>query len=693
MIRRRGPFLWLSLAFLANVVAVVAAAFILSANYAVGAEAAKAVAALTITTVVLAPLLLIAVWKIFDVRVLRSVADLAVEVRAAAHGEHRPLDVAHYADLAPLPEAINALAGKLHDTRVQFDEAVEAATGKAEEHSSRIAAILHEIHQGILVCNLKHQVVLYNQQALALLHVAGQVGLGRSLFGMVAREPVLHTFDMLLHRPMVGDRAAPFLAGTSDGKTLLQGRMSLIQARGEVSGYVLTFSDVTDQVNALARRESLLRELIEGVRAPLTRLRSAMPGDDVVLRETGMITTALSKASFGYRSAMKGWWPMTDIHSSDLVDFAAHRLKDEGLTVTLVGLPVWLHGDSHTLSLLLEALVRRIHTDTHITRFDAGGGRDGEKVWLEIIWEGVPVPDETIEAWLGAPVSPLLGSMTVRDVLQHHGSDAPLQTTLDGSTWLRLPVLPGKTAEQQVAVPAEPATSRPQFFDFDLLQQDAEHTAELGLTPLRNITYVVFDTETTGLHPDAGDQIVSIAGVRIVNGRILTGESFNRIVNPGRPIPAESVKFHGITDDMVQDKPPLGVVLPQFKAFCADAVLVGHNVAFDLKFLRMKERACGVTFDNPALDTMLLSAFVDESERNQTLDAIADRYGVHAADRHTALGDSLTTAAVLLRLIDALEARGIRTFDDAVKTLNITQRLQQRQAAFSGTGDGSSMSM
>ncbi len=693
MTRRRGPLIWLSTAFLANAVAALAAALILSAGNAVDAETLKTLALSAGLTIGLSPLLLFAVWKLFDLRVLRGLGELAVEVRAIAHGERPAIDASRYGDLMPLPDALNILAGRLTDARSQVDDKVEAATAKTEEHASRLAAILHEIHQGILVCNLKHQVVLYNQQALNVLHVAGQVGLGRSVFGMLSRDPVMHTFDMLIHRPG-GARSAPFLAGTSDAKTLLQGRMSLIQARGEVTGYVLTFDDVTEQVNALARRESLLRELIDGVRAPLARLRLALPGEEVVLREAGSITTALSKASLGYRSAQKGWWPMSDIHSSDLIDFTLHRLRDEGLIVTMVGLPVWLHGDSHTLSLLLEALMRRIQADTGTSRFDAGAGREGDKVWLEIIWNGVPVLDETIEAWLAAPVSPMLGSMAVRDVLQHHGSDAPLQTTLEGFTWLRLPMLPGRDAEQQqrAVVQTESLSARPQFFDFDLLQQDAEHTAELGLTPLRAITYVVFDTETTGLHPDAGDQIVSIAGVRIVNGRILTGESFNRIVNPGRPIPVESIKFHGITDEMVEDKPPLCVVLPQFKAFCADAVLVGHNVAFDLKFLRMKERDCGVTFDNPALDTMLLSSYVDDSTRNQTLDAIADRYGIHATDRHTALGDSLSTAAVLLRLIDALEARGLRTFDDAVKTLNITQQLQQRQAAFSGNGDQAGIS-
>lgn len=702
MARRRGPLLWLSVAFLANAAAAVLAALILwtiETSGEASAISAAAVAAMVKTlalstglTILLSPLLLYAVWKLFDLQVLRGLAELAVEVRAIAHGERPAVDGSRYGDLDPLPDALNTLAGRLTEIRTQFGNKVEEATAKTEEHASRLGAILHEIHQGILVCNLKHQVVLYNQQALELLHVSGQVGLGRSVFGMLSREPVMHSFEMLMHRPAAAERGAPFLAGTSDAKTLLQGRMSLIKARGEVTGYVLTFDDVTEQVNALARRESLLRDLIDGVRVPLARLRRSLPAEDSVLQETATISTAISTALLGYRSAQKGWWPMSDIHSNDLMDFILRRLRDEGLTLTMVGLPVWLHGDSHTLSLLLEALIRRIQADTGITRFDVGADREGDKPWLEITWNGMPVPDETIEAWLGAAVSPILGGMAVRDVLQHHGSDAPLQTTLDGFTRLRLPMPPGRAAEQQAALPADIRSERPQFFDFDLLKQDADHTAELGLTPLRAVTYVVFDTETTGLHPEGGDQIVSIAGVRIVNGRILTGESFNRIVHPGRLIPPESVKFHGITDDMVQDKPPLCVVLPQFKAFCADAVLVGHNVAFDLKFLRMKERSCGVVFDNPALDTMLLSAYVDDSNRNQTLDAIADRYGVHAADRHTALGDSLTTAAVLLRLIDALEARGLRSFDDAVKTLNITQQLQQRQAAFSGKGDQAGIS-
>jgi DNA polymerase-3 subunit epsilon len=164
----------------------------------------------------------------------------------------------------------------------------------------------------------------------------------------------------------------------------------------------------------------------------------------------------------------------------------------------------------------------------------------------------------------------------------------------------------------------------------------------------------------------------------VVNGRILTGETFSRLVNPDRPIPAESVRFHGISDRMVQDKPPLSVVLPQFKAFVADAVLVGHNVAFDLKFIRLHEAQCGVMFDNWVLDTMLLSSYVDGMADHQSLDAIAERYGIGVTERHTALGDALATAAILLRLIEALESKGIHRLADALGTLNMTLELHNR---------------
>ncbi|MBC7908374.1 MAG: 3'-5' exonuclease [Rhodospirillaceae bacterium] len=222
--------------------------------------------------------------------------------------------------------------------------------------------------------------------------------------------------------------------------------------------------------------------------------------------------------------------------------------------------------------------------------------------------------------------------------------------------------------------------TRPEFYDLALLD-NARDIGEMGRLPLRSITFVVFDTETTGLQPSQGDQIVQIGAVRVVNGRILSGESFNRIVNPGKPIPPESIRFHGITDEMARDKPPLGVVLPQFRAFAADAVLVAHNAAFDLKFLRMRERDFGIKFDNAVLDTMMLSNYLDGAEAGHSLDSICERFGIEITDRHTALGDAIVTAAVLLRHIEMLESRGITTLDQVVKELDINIQLHQRQQA------------
>jgi DNA polymerase-3 subunit epsilon len=176
--------------------------------------------------------------------------------------------------------------------------------------------------------------------------------------------------------------------------------------------------------------------------------------------------------------------------------------------------------------------------------------------------------------------------------------------------------------------------------------------------------------------------VVSIGAVRVVNGRILTGETFARLVNPGRPIPPGSIRFHGITDAMVAGAPPIGVVLPQFRAFVGDSVLVAHNAAFDLKFLRLKEADAGVAFDMPVIDTLLLSAHLHPDLADHDLDAIAARIGVAIAGRHTALGDALATAAVFAGLLRLLAERGVDTLDELLEASRMAFKLRVNQASF-----------
>ncbi len=178
--------------------------------------------------------------------------------------------------------------------------------------------------------------------------------------------------------------------------------------------------------------------------------------------------------------------------------------------------------------------------------------------------------------------------------------------------------------------------------------------------------------------------MISIAGVRIVNGRIMRGESFDHYIHPGRSIPAASTEVHHITNDMVADAPPVGEVLPKFHTYVSDAVLVAHNAAFDMKFLSLKEEQTGLKFTNPVLDTVLLAAHLQGQTASLTLDTLAEQFGIEIPPevRHTALGDSLATAEVLLRLIDLLEASGVKTLRDAVEVEKKAAAIRKQQAKY-----------
>ena len=184
---------------------------------------------------------------------------------------------------------------------------------------------------------------------------------------------------------------------------------------------------------------------------------------------------------------------------------------------------------------------------------------------------------------------------------------------------------------------------------------------------LCDLTYTVFDTETTGLEPSNGDEIIQIGAARIVNHRLLRQEIFDQLVDPERPLKPESIPIHGISEDMVRGQPNIDLVLPAFHEFCADTVLIAHNAAFDMRFLQLKEKRTGVRFAQPVLDTLLLSAVVHPNQESHQLDVILERLGIQIESRHNALEDALATGEAFLKLVPLLEEKGIVTIRQALE--------------------------
>ncbi|SMX22073.1 3'-5' exonuclease [Boseongicola aestuarii] len=207
----------------------------------------------------------------------------------------------------------------------------------------------------------------------------------------------------------------------------------------------------------------------------------------------------------------------------------------------------------------------------------------------------------------------------------------------------------------------QPHAPRPLVFDFDLM--NTAETREIKDTPLSDLCFVPFDTETTGLSVET-DAIVQIGAVRVLNGRIVEGERLDTYINPGRPIPPASTRIHKVTDDHVKGAPDIATAGRALHHFARNAVLVAHNAPFDIGLLRRFQAEMDVDWTHPVLDTVLLSAVVFGTNDDHSLDALANRLNIAISedDRHTAIGDAKATAEVLVKLLPLLQGKGILTF-------------------------------
>lgn len=603
------------------------------------------------------------------------------------------------------PPEVQRVAQVANDLAAQRDallDDVEAriaeANASVEAEKNRLAALMSELAQAVVVCNLDGRILLYNNRARLQFKALSQgptsaaggalIGLGRSIFSILEKNQVEHSLEIIRQRLVGGKSAIANFVTTTRGGQLLRVQMVPVLSGGDegepaMSGFVLTVDNITRTLEEEARRDNALHSLTEGSRAALGSIRAAVanlidyPDMDPELRErfvkvvddeASRMSKRLDQTMNEFTDAMKTRWPLEDVLAMDIISAAQRRIEDKLKLPTKteeVDDGLWIKADSFSLVFALLFIAERLQDHYQIRDLRFRTVCEGKLAYLDLIWIGQAISSETFYSWEMETMQALgeTSSLSLRDVIDRHGGEIWYQREKAAHRAFFRFVLPVAVPVTEVA--DERSTGRPEYYDFDLFKFE-DQSIDLD-RKLSELTYTVFDTETTGLEPSNGDEIIQIGAVRIVNNRLLKQEIFNQIVDPECPLKPESIPIHGITEDMVRGQPNIDIVLPGFHAFCEETVLIAHNAAFDMRFLQLKEERTGIRFTQPVLDTLLLSAVVSPNQESHKLDALLERLGISINTRHNALDDALATGEVFLKLLPLLEEQGIVTVRQALE--------------------------
>ncbi len=184
-------------------------------------------------------------------------------------------------------------------------------------------------------------------------------------------------------------------------------------------------------------------------------------------------------------------------------------------------------------------------------------------------------------------------------------------------------------------------------------------------------TFVVFDTETTGLNAGGNDQLIEIGAVKIKDGNII--DRFDELIDPGRHIPDMITSLTCITDDMVKGCDNEEEVTKRFLAWSGDLPMVAHNAKFDISFISsaMKKYNLG-EFKSTVIDTLELSRAIDAGYARHSLSAIVKRYNVPWDEdaHHRADYDAEGTALVFHKMINKLKMQNFEKISDLDKLIS-----------------------
>jgi len=197
-------------------------------------------------------------------------------------------------------------------------------------------------------------------------------------------------------------------------------------------------------------------------------------------------------------------------------------------------------------------------------------------------------------------------------------------------------------------------------------------------TPIDDVVFTVFDTETTGFHVATTDRLIEIGAVQVKGTNVLENETFHTYVNPNRDIPPVIVELTNITKEKVQHAPMAIEALQQFFQFVEQkqsVCFVGHYISFDLFVMKHELRREKMKFHKPTfIDTLDLIGFIAPSYDMRDLERYAQAFGTRMYERHSAIGDALTTAYLFVELLEQFRLRGYRTWGELLRATDSQMR-------------------
>lgn len=198
--------------------------------------------------------------------------------------------------------------------------------------------------------------------------------------------------------------------------------------------------------------------------------------------------------------------------------------------------------------------------------------------------------------------------------------------------------------------------------EFKKLEKEYKFLSRARGKTLKDLEYVILDIETTGLEPTQAE-ITEIGALKVIGKEVK--DIYSSLIKPKQSISAEITKLTGIDDEMVKDFPPAEQILPKFLDFIGDAILIAHNAAFDLPFIKYHtKQLLNKEFNNQVACTLKTSRFLLPQLPNHKLHTVAEHFKLKVVNRHRAMGDVELTYQIWLNFMDMLTNKKINTGSD-----------------------------